>query len=139
MRTDYRAGMTPDKTLVTGSSFGGLCAMYTGFRHSDVIGLVLSNSGSFQHLQGSDGTDVAEWTEGGWLIRDIGAAARKPLEIYLDAGRFERDLRDSNRHMRDVLAARGYKVTYAEFSGGHDYWIWRGTIADGMIALLRKR
>src|SRR6185436_9340603 len=99
----------------------------------------LSNSGSFQFVQGSVETDRAEWTEGGWLIRDIGAAPRKPLEIYLDAGRFEMDLRDSNRHLRDVLVAKGYPVTYAEFSGGHDGWIWRGTIADGLIALLGKR
>ena len=139
MRADYRAGLTPDQTLVTGSSLGGLCSMYTGFRHSEVIGLVLSNSGSFQFVDGSVGSDVAEWTEGGALIRDVGAAPRKPLEIYLDAGRFEMGLLASNRQMRDVLVAKGYRLTYAEFSGGHDYWIWRGTIADGLIALLRKR
>jgi enterochelin esterase-like enzyme len=27
-------------------------------------------------------------------------------------------------------------VIYSEFDGGHDYFCWRGSLADGLIALL---
>ncbi len=41
----------------------------------------------------------------------------------------------ANRHLRDILVARGYDVSYQEFAGAHSYVSWRGTIADGLVAL----
>ena len=46
---------------------------------------------------------------------------------------------ESNRHMRDVLLAKGYEVHYREFIGGHDYLSWRGLLADGLIALIGRK
>ena len=139
MRADYRAGLTAADTIVTGASFGGLCSMFTGFHHSDVIGNVLSQSGAFGFKQGAIGKDLSELVEGGWLMRELAASPKLPLRVYLDAGRFETPgFLEPNRHLRDVLVAKGYPVTYVEFSGGHDYWEWRGTIATGLMALLAK-
>src|SRR4029077_6637001 len=68
-----------------------------------------------------------------------------PIRFYLDAGSqgLDRDEPDgsilvTNRHLRDVLRAKGYEVFYQEFQGGHDYVSWRGTIADGLILLRGK-
>ena len=97
---------------------------------------MLSNSGSYQYVLGLIENDISESVEGGWLIRDFAKAPKKPIRFYLDAGLFELTLLDSNRHMRDVLVAKGYPVVYPGFSGGHDYLMWRGTITDGLIALL---
>ena len=44
-----------------------------------------------------------------------------------------------NRHMRDILKAKGYSVHYREFNGGHEYLNWRGTFADALVTLIGTR
>jgi enterochelin esterase family protein len=65
------------------------------------------------------------------------------LTFYMEAGIWEVDLYgnggniiETSRHLRDVLIARGYSLTYREFAGDHDNINWRGSLADGLIALL---
>ena len=86
---------------------------------------------------------VAETT--GWLAKEVIDRQKLPLRFYLDAGLFEIDLTgssigilESTRHMRDVLLAKGYEVHYQTFVGGHDSVNWRGTLADGLVALIGK-
>ena len=65
------------------------------------------------------------------------------MRFYVDVGLLEtrRAYADgpshitANRHLRDVLRAKGYAVHYAEYNGGHDYLCWQGTLADGLLAL----
>jgi enterochelin esterase family protein len=62
------------------------------------------------------------------------------VTFYLEAGRFEdishNGLLTENRRFRDVLRAKGYTVHYAEFTGRHDPANWRGSFAQGLIALI---
>lgn len=67
---------------------------------------------------------------------------RLPVRFYMTAGRDEldptgrdRDILNTSRHLRDVLLAKGYEVHYEEFFGGHDFLSWRGSLANGLIAL----
>lgn len=145
VRERYHVSPDPARTVVAGSSLGGLAAAFAGFSHPDVFGNVLSQSGSFWWgpghggAGGGDGEDEA-WE---WLTRRIEDSPRLALRFYLEVGRLEmRGIRNSptqvaaNRRLRDVLLARGYPLRYHEYAGGHDYMWWRGTIADGLLALL---
>jgi enterochelin esterase-like enzyme len=133
----------PSKSVVAGSSFGGLAAAYTGLTHPELFGNVLSQSGSYWWKPDFQNEESEE--EFSWHARQCATRPRLPLRCFLDVGLLEtwRPPRDdhpsqiiANRHMRDVLEAKGYSVQYSEFSGGHDYPCWRGSLADGLIALL---
>jgi enterochelin esterase-like enzyme/SAM-dependent methyltransferase len=131
----------PSQTAIVGASRGGLMAGYIALHLPGIFGNVLSQSGSF-------GWKPAEDNEQEWLARQYVVSPSLPLRFYLEAGLFETDLMmvdgyainllASNRHLRDVLQAKGYPVHYQEFSGGHSSVIWRGTLADGLLALLGK-
>jgi enterochelin esterase-like enzyme len=146
-QTHYHSGKAAADVVVAGSSFGGLAAALVALRHPSVVGNVLSQSGNFAWAPNrAVGPDLDATSEGGWLINEYVNAPKQPVRFYLDAGVFEADrfvtagaILESTRHLRDVLRAKGYAVTFAQFTGGHDYLSWRGTFADGLIALIGKR
>ena len=135
VREKYRATTDPTRTVVAGSSYGGLAAAWTAFRHPDVFGNVLSQSGTFSYNPNSVGAQDGDYyTETGWLTRQFVRGPALPVRFYLQVGRFE-GLSPPTRHLRDVLEAKGYQVTFAEYSGNHDYLSWRNSLGEGLIVL----
>ncbi|WP_228533610.1 alpha/beta hydrolase [Pseudomonas sp. UFMG81] len=119
------------RTVVAGSSYGGLASAYMGLTHPELFGNVLSLSGSYWWAQAAD--------EPGWLTREYARAPRQPLRFYLQSGLFEGPkILDTNRHLRDVLLAKGYAVEQVEYPAGHDYLQWRGSLPCGLISLLGR-
>ena len=138
VRRTYHATSDPRRTVVAGISFGGIGAAYAAGRHPAVYGNVLSQSGSY--WWSPDDADEAEQHP-----HDYATRPRLPLRFWMEVGTFESgapkratDQLGANRHMRDVLLARGYEVSYREYAGAHEYISWRGTIGDGLVALLAK-
>lgn len=43
---------------------------------------------------------------------------------------------EANRHLYDVLRAKGYSVRHVKFAGGHDYLNWRDTFGDALVFLM---
>lgn len=129
----------PARTVLGGWSYGGLAAAFAGLRHPEVFGNVLSQSGSFWWAP--DGAEEHEW-----LTARFAHAPRMGVRFYLNVGLLESgpsprnspSQLDANRHLRDVLRARGYDVTYRELNGGHDYIGWPAGLADGLISLLGR-
>ena len=139
----YNFTSDPRQTVVAGSSAGGLAAACAGLWHPETFGNVLAQSGAFHLTPTSSGDTTASNSEPNWMARQFISSPRNLLRFYLDAGTTEFNATggaDSilfcTRVLRDVLRAKGYEVHYQEFAGGHDYLSWRGTLADGLIALM---
>lgn len=122
---------TAERTVIAGSSYGGLAAAYAGLSLPHWFGNVHSQSGSFW------------WAPAGekpqWLSRAEQSLPRRKLRFHLEAGLFEsggKSILETSRALRDQLRAKGYDVTYAEYAGGHDLMRWRATIATGLVELL---
>lgn len=134
----YHITSDPARTIVAGSSYGGLAAAFAGLTAPQVFGKVLSQSGAFWY-SGQEMDDIdAEWL----LTRRFVESPRLQLRFYLEVGLLEHihetDTVFCNRHLRDILEAKGYHVTYSEYMGGHNYICWRGSFADGLLALIGK-
>ena len=134
VRAHYHATSDPRRTVLSGISLGGLSAAYGAFRHPEVFGNVLSQSGSF--WWGPDGAEPEA------TARDYTTGPKLPVRFWMEVGAFElggprpeTTQLAGNRHLRDILRARGYDVAYHEFDGNHTYLCWRGTIGDGLTAL----
>ena len=138
LRRRYRVHAEPARTVLAGSSMGGVAAVYCAYREPDRFGSVIAQSGAF--LAPIMGGAAA----GPTLMERWANAPLGPTRFYLDAGTHETIVPPGGvastlggaRHLRDVLVARGYRVQYAEFVGGHDYACWRGTLADGLLFVL---
>lgn len=70
----------PKNVVIAGFSVGGLNAAYIAYRHPDVFGNVLSQSGAF--WRGKEGAnEPAEW-----LTDELRDAPRLPLRFYIEVG-----------------------------------------------------
>jgi enterochelin esterase family protein len=136
VRANYRIKEGPSHVVLAGSSRGGVAASHCAFFHPNVVGNVLSQSGAF--FVRNDDTNPPAWPitlDAGDIVLLFRNSPRLPVKFYLEVGRFD-SLVHLNREMRDVLLLKSYPVTYREFDGGHDYLAWRGSLADGLIALI---
>lgn len=126
----------PARTAVTGASYGGLAAACAAHWHPDAFGAFLSLSGSFWWQPDAYDGDMP------YVSSLFAQGSARPLRAWLSAGIYEAGkggdtgILGGTRHLRDVMRLKGYDdVFYREYAGGHDYAIWRGSMAEGLIAL----
>lgn len=138
MRSKYNIHTTSDKVILAGSSRGGFAASFIALNHSDVIGNVLSQSGSYW-IKGTNNENHWIYPEdNGKLISAYMDSERLPIKFYMDIGLYDAgaSMLGMNRQFRDILKTKGYNVNYQEFKGGHNYINWRGTLSNGLISLI---
>jgi enterochelin esterase family protein len=111
---------------VLGASFGGLMSLYTGLRMPEIFGKVISQSGVFE----SEGRDFA-------AVDLVRAGQSREIKIWMDVGQFDWLIED-NRRLQPILQENGYKVTYREFSGGHNYTCWQNEVGIALENMFGK-
>jgi enterochelin esterase family protein len=139
-RSRYGLSADPEDVVVTGTSRRGLMATLVAFQRPDAVGKALSLSGSF--YWSPPGHPEAEW-----LTSRFAGEPRRDVRLYLAVGSLETVvtpqnrglyLLATNRHMRDVLVARGYPHAYREVVGVHDEITWQSALASGLVELLSE-
>ncbi len=155
VRKRYHVTKSPAHTAVGGASRGALAATCAALDHPDIFGNVFSQSGFFVYKDKNwfrrVGNDVAPdnatqeakaWQEYGSVITEFVRRPRKEIRFYLEAGVFENTYHPSvliaNRHLRDVLLAKGYSIQYEESAGHHSTVNFRGSLATALIFVFAK-
>ena len=137
---NYNVSTDSANNVVAGSSFGGLASSFLAFRHPELFGNVISQSGSYWWSPETNSVFLAHEVEGEWLTRQFTQSPAKPIRFFIEVGLNEGGSPSMvivNRHFRDVLVAKGYEIVhYDEFNGGHEYLNWRGSLANALIALV---
>lgn len=123
----------PARTVVAGQSLGGLAAAFAALSDPGRFGNVLTQSGSFWWPSGSPDDAEAER-----FAREVARAPRHRIRWHVEAGLDEWVSLGPNRHLRDVLVAKGYELTYAEFAGGHDRLCWRARLGDALTSVFHR-
>ncbi|KAL1914239.1 uncharacterized protein VTP21DRAFT_9079 [Calcarisporiella thermophila] len=129
LREHYRITNDPSQNTVSGASFGGLAAVFTGFRASHLFGNVVAMSASF-------------WVNKEGLTEEMSKAETVPVRYYFEVGSLEKllnmNMTDCAGRFYDMLISKGYRAEYSIFSGGHDFINWQGSLANGLIAIARS-
>jgi len=108
---------------VLGASMGGVMALYTGLRLPEYFSKVMSQSGAF-----------TLWERPSVALELVRHLIHPEIDIWMDVGRLEWLLED-NRAMHALLQEKGYRVTYREVNGGHNFTSWRDDIWRGLEVL----
>ncbi len=135
----YRTSHDPRRRVVAGSSLGALAATCAAIAHPSVFGNVIAQSGSFYRAPNGEHPE--------WVARHLAASGPLPIRFAITIGVFEaaaipnRDpsMLTSSRHLRDVLTAKGYPLSYRELASGHEHVAWRATLGGALRELLGAR
>lgn len=117
----------PGRTVVCGSSFGGLTALFAVARTPDVVAAAVVQSPSFWR-----------YPEGALVPPLLAADRGHPLRLRLQAGT-EEGLVPAAEAVTAALVEGGVDASLEPRSGGHDWAWWLPGIVDGAADLLRRR
>lgn len=124
----------PRRTIVAGASRGGLAAASIALRYPETFGNVIAQSAAF--WSAPDRRDHHK----DWMARQyLAVPTTVPVRFHIAPGTMEdaEDMLEPNRRFRDRLRARGYRICFREFVGGHSFVNWRDDLAVAIREMTR--
>src|SRR5206468_997976 len=141
VRGHYSVTDRAERTVITGSSAGGLGAAYIAMKYPALFGNVLTQSGAF--WRGNEATNDPPYE---WLTQQFASSPKLSLKFFIDVGGAETSgalggaapsLLEANRRLSSTLENKGYSVEYFEVPNGqHSPGTWRARLPVGIVALL---
>ncbi|HGO5814234.1 TPA: alpha/beta hydrolase-fold protein [Mannheimia haemolytica] len=131
---EKQLNISAKERIIGGSSYGGLSSAYTVLNYPNVFSKALILSGSFWWNPKGTPSEQSHYIAQQFIQKE-----KLPLCFFISAGFYESGkstILETSRHLKDVLLAKGYPVTYIEQSTSHGYLAWQGLISDGLKALL---
>ncbi len=122
LRFEHRLTADPGRTVVGGSSMGGLAALFAALARPDVFGGAIAMSPSL-------------WVGRGAMFRWVGEReVPQGLRLYLDGGGREQRMLEAATKMAELLASRGARDLRfrADPRGRHDERSWRRRLLSAL-------
>lgn len=126
----------PRKNAIAGSSFGGVCSIYSAIEAPSHFGLIAAQATS---AAWSDGTSASR----GRILEYLDRREQVPGIYHLDIGSREQYLcagcdrpgAIAHRELVSMLQTRAESVRSIEYEGAHDYVAWRWSFPEALIWL----
>jgi enterochelin esterase family protein len=122
----------PSARGLAGASFGAVASLAAAWRHQDVFGNLLLQSGSFAF------TDIGKHDRGPVfdpVVRFVNAFRKQPghpaQHLFVSCGVYE-SLIYYNRSLVPFLQKSGLDVRYVEANDGHNWENWRDRLREGL-------
>jgi enterochelin esterase family protein len=151
LRARYPIAAGPRQIVISGASAPGAGAVFEAMRYPELFGNVITQGGGYWYpvTPAPDELIPSGHPETEPLARELASRPAMPFRVFLAVGVLDDVIWEGTdprygqatvltaaRHLRDVLEARGYDLTYREFGGGHEALVWRRTFAEGLVRLL---
>jgi enterochelin esterase-like enzyme len=101
---------------ISGSSLGGLIAVYAALMHPSVFGNVAAQSASF-------------WFDEKAIIKGYTLKKKLAVKFYIQTGTIN-DALEGSHEMLKILQQKGYDVTYRETNESHNWANWSAKYAE---------
>lgn len=114
----------PQRSVLSGSSYGGLAAAYVAHRYPQAFQYIVPMSGSFWWRPENNPSH-------GGIAEFFRKQPTAPLNWHISAGQYETarghsadGIWETGRQLAGVLRAQGHQVRFETTPGGHDYAVW---------------